>query len=101
MRSSGGSGTDDCGRTSATSRPSTMPSPPSTRPSDATGRQSSAFVHKDSETAEAPLRRNGLVVLLGEGGGDAGSANADLGGVVRKQSGSLGTRRSSPMPRGR
>jgi hypothetical protein len=52
-------GTDDCGRTSATSRPSTMPSPPSTRPSDATARQSSAFVHKDSETAEGPLRRNG------------------------------------------
>ena len=31
-------GTDDCGRTSAPSRPSTMPSPPSTRPSDARGR---------------------------------------------------------------
>src|SRR6516165_10302115 len=35
---------DDCGRTSATSRPSTMPSPPSTGPSDARGRRSSAFV---------------------------------------------------------
>ena len=68
------------------------------RPSDETGRRSSAFVHKDSETAEAPLRRNGgLVVLLGEGAGDAGSANAELGGGVRKQSGSLGTRPSSPM----
>ncbi len=30
--------TDDCGRTSATSRPSTKLSPPSTRPSDARGR---------------------------------------------------------------
>ena len=47
-------GTDDCGRTSATSRPSTMPSPPSTRPSDARGRRSSAFVHKDSGTATGP-----------------------------------------------
>ena len=54
VRSSSGCGTDDCGRTSATSRPWTMPSPPSTRGSDATGRRSSAFVHNDSETAEAP-----------------------------------------------
>src|SRR5262249_6368533 len=38
--------TDDCGRTSATSRPSTTPSPPSTRPSDARGRRSSAFVRE-------------------------------------------------------
>jgi hypothetical protein len=53
--SSRGCGTDDCGPTSATSRPSTMLSPPSTRPSDARGRRSSAFVHKDSETAEAPV----------------------------------------------
>src|SRR4029453_19106871 len=37
---------DDCGRTSAPSRPSTMRSPPSTRPSDARGRQLSAFVHE-------------------------------------------------------
>src|SRR4030095_14258456 len=35
--------TDDCGRTSATSRPSTTPSPPSTGPSDARGRRSSAL----------------------------------------------------------
>ena len=34
VRSSSGCGTDDCGPTSATSRPSTMPSPPSTRPAD-------------------------------------------------------------------
>ena len=47
MRSSSGCGTDDCGRISATSRPSTMPSPPSTRPSDARGRRSSAFVRED------------------------------------------------------
>ena len=54
VRSCGGCGTDDCGRTSATSRPSTMPSPPSTRPSDARGRRSSTFVHKDSGTATGP-----------------------------------------------
>ena len=47
VRSCSGCGTDDCGRTSATSRPSTMPSPPSTRPSDARGRRSSAFVRED------------------------------------------------------
>jgi hypothetical protein len=29
--------------------------------------------------------------LLGEGAGDAGRANAELAGGVRKQSGSLGT----------
>jgi NADPH:quinone reductase-like Zn-dependent oxidoreductase len=38
VRSCSVCGTDDCGRTSATSRPSTMPSPPSTRPSDARGK---------------------------------------------------------------
>ena len=48
MRSPGGCGTDGCGRTSAKSRPSTMPSPPSTRPSGSRGRRSSAFVRKDS-----------------------------------------------------
>jgi Zinc-binding dehydrogenase len=48
VRSCSGFGTGDCGRTSATSRPSTMPSPPSTRPSDARGRRSSAFVREDS-----------------------------------------------------
>src|SRR5262249_11824115 len=36
----------DCGRTSATSRLSTMPSPPSTRPSDARERRSSAFIRE-------------------------------------------------------
>src|SRR5215469_4512648 len=46
MRSSSGCGTDDCGRTSATSRPSTMPSPPSTRPSGSAGRRSSTFARK-------------------------------------------------------
>jgi hypothetical protein len=47
VRSSSECGTGDCGRTSATSRPSTTPSPPSTRPSDARGRRSSAFVRED------------------------------------------------------
>ena len=47
VRSSSGCGKDAYGRTSATSRPSTMPSPPSTRPSDARGRRSSAFVRED------------------------------------------------------
>src|SRR3954465_3986421 len=51
VRSCSGCGTDDCGRTSAPSRPSTMPSPNSTRPSGSTGRQSSAFVREDSGTA--------------------------------------------------
>jgi hypothetical protein len=45
--------TDDCGRTSATSRPSTKPSPPSTPPSDARGRRSSAFVREDSTSVSA------------------------------------------------
>ena len=48
-RSSSGCGTDGCGRTSATSRPSTTPSPPSTRPSGSRGRRSSAFVREDSQ----------------------------------------------------
>src|SRR6516162_3225595 len=46
VRSSSACVTDDCGRTSATSRPSTMPSPPSTRPSGSAGRRSSAFVRE-------------------------------------------------------
>ncbi len=46
VRSSGGCVTDDCGRTSATSRPSTTRLPLSTRPSDARGRRSSAFVRE-------------------------------------------------------
>ena len=47
MKPSGGCVTVGCGRTWATSRPSTMPSPTSTRPSDARGRRSSAFAHRD------------------------------------------------------
>jgi len=39
MRSSSGCGTDGCGRTSATSRHSTMPLQPSTRPSGSAGRR--------------------------------------------------------------
>jgi len=35
--------------------------------------------------------------LLGEGAGDAGRANAELGGGVRKQSGGLATGPLSPM----
>jgi NADPH:quinone reductase-like Zn-dependent oxidoreductase len=54
VRSCSACGTDGCGRISATSRPSTMPSPPSTRPSDARGRRSSAFVREDSGTATGP-----------------------------------------------
>src|SRR5207253_4533747 len=51
LRSSSGCGTDDCGRTSGPSRPSTMPPPPSTRPSGARGRRSVVFVREDGETA--------------------------------------------------
>jgi len=47
VRSSSECGTDDCGRTSAPSRPSTVPSPPSTQPSDARGRRSFAFARED------------------------------------------------------
>src|SRR5690242_11028622 len=66
VRSCGGCGTGACGRTSAASRPSTMPSPPSTRPSDARGRRSSAFVREDSgdQAGHRPSRR----ADLGEGG---------------------------------
>ena len=46
VRSSTGCGTDACGPTSATSRPSTTPSPRSTRPHDAMARRSFAFVHR-------------------------------------------------------
>ena len=42
---------DGCGRTSATLRSSTMPSPPSTRPSDARGRRSFAFAREGSGRA--------------------------------------------------
>ena len=51
-------GTDDCGRTSATSRPSTLASPPSTGPSDKRGRRSSAFVHEDCRGAIPRRYRN-------------------------------------------
>src|ERR1043166_1187515 len=55
MSSSSGYGTDDCGRTSATSRPSTMPSPRSTRPSESRARRSSASEEdaQDERTREA------------------------------------------------
>src|SRR5438046_8363972 len=50
---------DGCGRTSATSRPSTTPSPPSTGPSDARGRRSSAFVRE----RHAPIDARGRPAL--------------------------------------
>ena len=57
VRSSSGCGTDDCGRTSARSPPSTMPSPPSTRTSDARGRRSSAFVRERNAPIDARASR--------------------------------------------
>ena len=57
---SSGCGTDDCGRTSAPSRPSTKLSPPSTRPSDARGRRSFAFARKDSGRASSSALPHGL-----------------------------------------
>src|SRR3954470_15145486 len=47
---------DGCGRTSATSRLSTMPSPPSMRPSDARAKRSSAFV-RERHAPMDPCRR--------------------------------------------
>src|SRR5262249_8391455 len=69
VRSSSGCGAGDCGRTSATSRPSTMPSPPSSRPSDARGRRSSAFVRErhapiDACGRSALSRSAGCVLTL-------------------------------------
>jgi hypothetical protein len=49
-----------------------MPSPPSTRPSDATGRRSSAFVHKDTETAAAPSTTTSRARVEGATDGGAG-----------------------------
>src|SRR5499427_10861167 len=56
VRSSSVCGTDDCGRTSATSRPSMTPSPPSTRPSGSAGRRSSAFVRERHASIDARSR---------------------------------------------
>src|SRR6266705_3552934 len=50
-------GTDGCGRTSATSRPSTMPSRPSIRPSGSAGRRSSALVRERHAPINAPKRQ--------------------------------------------
>src|SRR6516165_961422 len=58
VRSSSGCGTDDCGRTSATSRPSTMPSPLSIRPSGSAGRRSSAFVRERHAPIDATFPPN-------------------------------------------
>src|SRR5689334_11682797 len=57
VRSSSECGTDDCGRTSATSRPSMTLSPPSTRPSDARARRSSAFVRERHAPIDAVAGR--------------------------------------------
>src|SRR6516164_1913485 len=59
VRSSSGCVTDDCGRTSATSRPSTTPSPLSIRPSGSAGRRSSAFVREQ----HAPIDARGRPAL--------------------------------------
>src|SRR5262249_10673510 len=58
VRSSSGCGTDDCGRTSATSRPSTMPSPLSIRPSGSAGRRSSEFVRERHAPIDATFPPN-------------------------------------------
>src|SRR5262244_90566 len=59
VRSSSGCVTDDCGRTSATSRLSTTPSPLSIRPSGSAGRRSSAFVREQ----HAPIDARGRPAL--------------------------------------
>src|SRR5262249_18744184 len=48
----------DCGRTSATSRPSTMPSPLSIRPSGSAGRRSSEFVRERHAPIDATFPPN-------------------------------------------
>jgi hypothetical protein len=63
VRSSSACGTDDCGRASATSRPSTMPSPPSTRTSDARGRRSFAFVREDLGEGERAVLLSALIIV--------------------------------------
>ena len=60
VRSSGGCVTDGCGRTSATSQPSTMPSRPSIRPSGSAGRRSSAFVRERHAPINGRRRRGGV-----------------------------------------
>jgi hypothetical protein len=72
---------------------------PSSRPSDATGRRSSAFVRKDSDTASGPTTTNGPRSSCSARARetlDAPTPNFAAGGF-RKQSGSPGTRASSPM----
>jgi NADPH:quinone reductase-like Zn-dependent oxidoreductase len=65
VRSSSGCGTDGCGRTSATSRPSTMPLQPSTRPSGSAGRRSSAFVRepRNRQISEQTMPMKAIPVL--------------------------------------
>ena len=64
VRSSSGCGTDDCGRTSARSRPSTRPSQPSTRPSGARARWSSALGCENSDENEGTLHGRRQLTLL-------------------------------------
>ena len=83
-------GTDDCGRTSAPSRPSMTPSPPSIGPSDARGRQSFAFARENVGRRTVPrspsarhgstFRRRSAVASGGaaRAGGDGGSWQACL-----------------------
>src|SRR5689334_4616406 len=66
--SSSGSGMVGCGQTSATSRPSTMPSPPSTRPNGSRERRSSAFILEDS----APPSSDRVMTV--DGGGASATA---------------------------
>ena len=75
VRSSSGCGTDDCGRISAPSRPSAMPSPPSTRPGDGRGRRSFASVPK----RHAAIDACGRPALSGT----AGCAQSDAPGTSR------------------
>src|SRR3546814_19069161 len=59
VKSSSGCVTDGCGRTSATFRPSTTPSPPSLRPSGPRGKRSFAFDRDDSPNPSQSCRMEG------------------------------------------
>jgi hypothetical protein len=60
-RSSSECETGDCGQTSVSSQPSTMPSPPLTRPSGSMGRRSFAFVRETKFLARVYRGRQGWV----------------------------------------
>src|SRR4051812_29375495 len=85
VRSCSGCGTDDCGPTSATSRPSMTPLPPSIRPSAARGRRSSAFVRERHASVNAPKRQMTeetfpMRATMGDGPG-CGNGWDDAGGA--------------------